>query len=204
MKILKSFSPEAVKFVSKGGIGVIPTDTLYGIVCSALSKKAVEKVYRLRKRSPSKPVIVLIGSLRDMKKFGISLNPISQKITEKVWPGPISVILKLSDKGQVTRDKFKYLHRGKNAIAFRLPKKAALRRFLAKTGPLIAPSANFEGKTPARTIKEAQKYFGDKIDFYVDGGNIESNPSTLVLVLGGKVSVLRKGAGVSKLRNVSA
>ncbi len=197
MKILKSFSPEAVKFISKGGIGVIPTDTIYGIVCPALSQKAVEKVYRLRKRSPDKPVIVLIGSSHDLRKFGVVLNPVSRAILAKVWPGPVSVILPCESK------KFSYLHRGRKAIAFRLPKKAALRRFLLKTGPLIAPSANFEGKTPARTIKEAQKYFGDKVDFYVDGGKIESNPSTLVLVLGRKVSVLRKGAGISKLRNVS-
>jgi len=203
MKVFKKFSSEAIKILKSGGIGVIPTDTIYGIVCSALSKKAVDKVYRLRKRSLDKPVIVLIGSPRDLKKFSITLNAISYKLLTRLWPGPISVILKLSDKRQETRDKFKYLHRGKKAIAFRVPVAPTLRRFLNKTGPLIAPSANFEGRQPAKTIKEAQKSFGDRVDFYIDGGKLKSKPSTVVSINDGKVSVIRKGISDSKIINVS-
>ena len=173
-KVFNRFNSEAEKSLKNGGIGVIPTDTIYGIVCSALSKKSVERVYKLRKRSPNKPVIVLIGSLRELKKFGITLSAISYKQLAKLWPGPISVILPGKSK------KFSYLHRGKKTIAFRMPGKAALRRFLNKTGPLIAPSANFEGEPPAKTIKEARMYFGDKIDFYIDGGKIVREPSALI------------------------
>ena len=187
-KIFSRFSPEAVRILKSDGIGIIPTDTIYGIVCSALSKKSVERVYKLRKRSPNKPVIVLIGSLRELKKFGITLSAISYKQLAKLWPGPISVILPGKSK------KFSYLHRGKKTIAFRMPGKAALRRFLNKTGPLIAPSANFEGEPPAKTIKEAQKYFGDKIDFYIDEGKLKSKSSTIVSIRDGKVRVVRAGA----------
>ena len=187
-KVFNRFNSEAEKSLKNGGIGVIPTDTIYGIVCSALSKKSVERVYKLRKRSPNKPVIVLIGSLRELKKFGITLSAISYKQLAKLWPGPISVILPGKSK------KFSYLHRGKKTIAFRMPGKAALRRFLNKTGPLIAPSANFEGEPPAKTIKEARKYFGDKIDFYIDEGKLKSKSSTIVSIRDGKVRVVRAGA----------
>ncbi len=193
MKIFSKFTTEAEKILKNGGVGVIPTDTIYGIVCSALSKKSANKVYHLRKRSPDKPVIVLIGSTHDLKKFGVSPSAISHKPLAKLWPGPISVILELGNKGQETRDKFKYLHRGKKSIAFRVPAVAALRRFLNKTGPLIAPSANFEGEPPAKTIKEAQKYFGNKVGFYIDGGKLKSKPSTLVSIRDGKIRVIRAG-----------
>ena len=98
--------------------------------------------------------------------------------------------------------KFRYLHRGKNAVAFRLPADVALRRFLKKTGPLIAPSANFESEPPAKTIKETQKYFGDKIDFYIDGGKLKSKPSTLISIKNDKIHVIRTGAANIKSVNL--
>ncbi len=198
MKILKKFSGEAQKILKQGGIGVIPTDTLYGIVCPAMSSSAVQRVYRLRKRSANKPVIVLAGKTGDLKLFGIKPELKTARILRRLWPGPISVILPCESR------KFRYLHRGRKTIAFRIPADAALRRFLGRTGPLIAPSANTEGKAPAKTIKEAQKYFGRKIDFYIDGGNLKSKPSSLVSLKNGKISVIRKGLGANKIKDVSA
>lgn len=202
MKVFKKFNSEAVKILKNDGIGVIPTDTTYGIVCSALSKKSVERVYRLRKRSSNKPVIVLIGSKFDVQMFSVKLEPRTSNILNKLWPGPVSVILPVipylagafgegrSHKSSVV--KFKYLHRGKKAIAFRVPADMALRRFLNKTGPLIAPSANFEGEPPAKTIKEAQKYFGDKVGFYIDGGKLSRKPSKVISIKNRKIFVIRK------------
>ncbi|HVM76875.1 MAG TPA: L-threonylcarbamoyladenylate synthase [Candidatus Paceibacterota bacterium] len=178
--------------LKKGAIGVLPTDTIYGIVGSALNKKAIERIYRLRKRSPKKPVIVLIGSLHDVKKFGVALSPDIKKTLSTVWPNQVSVILPVGTAS--ARRKFSYLHRGTNAIAFRLPKPLWLRQLLTASGPLAAPSANVEGEPPAKTIKEAKGYFGDRVDFYVDAGKRVSEPSTLVGVEGGKLSVIRTGA----------
>ncbi len=172
----------------------MPTDTLYGICASAFSREAVERVYRLRKRDLKKPMIVLIGPLADLKKFGIRLKPKTYNLLTNLWPGKISIVLPLSDKRQGTRDKFYYLHRGTKTLAFRLPKSAKLRVFLKKTGPLVAPSANLEGLPPAKTITQAKKYFGGKVDFYINAGRLDSPPSTVVSVAGGKVRVLRQGA----------
>lgn len=179
--------------LAKNGVVIIPTDTIYGVVASAWSKKAVERAYKILKRNPKKPFIILIFSLDDLKPFGIKLDQQTENILKKIWPGKVSVVLKC------TNNKFQYLHRGKKTLAFRIPKKPNLIRFLKKTGPLISSSANPQGKKPAETILEAKKYFGDRIDFYASDGKIKSLPSTLIEIKNGKIRVLRKGTGKIKI-----
>jgi len=180
-------SGKLVGIIKKGGVGVIPTDTIYGLVGKALSRKTVEKVYQLKQRDPKKPLIILIGKTDDLKLLGVKLDKDTKKILQKYWPGKVSIILPCPHK------KFSYLHRGTRTLAFRLPSHPNLVNLLKKTGPLIAPSANPEAKEPAKTIKEAKKYFGEKIDFYVDVGRLESLPSTLILIKDQKIEVLRQG-----------
>jgi len=178
---------DIVNQLKNGEIGVIPTDTIYGIVGSALSQKTVEKIYKLRKRSLDKPFIILIGSMEDLEKFGIQLSQKQRGFLKSHWPNPLSVVL------PVTNKKFKYLHRGKNSLAFRMPKDEKLLELLRQTGPLVAPSANFEGDQPAQTIKQAYKYFGNSF-FYVDKGKIKSPPSTMIsLASNGSYQILRQG-----------
>jgi len=183
----------AQKMIVAGGVGVLATDTIYGIVGSAMNPGAVEKIYRLRKRNRKKPMIILIASIDDLKLFEIKPDKITAELLKKVWPGKISVVLPNKNK------KFGYLRRGTDSLAFRLPNKKNLIRFIEKTGPLVAPSANWEGYPPAKTIKEAKKYFGGKSDFYVDSGKKESQPSTIIGIKGGKVELLREGAVKSAL-----
>ncbi len=162
-----------IAVIGRGGVGVMPTDTIYGLVGSALSQKTVERIYRLRRRNPKKPVIVLIGDLADLKRFGVKPAPRVKAFLKKIWPGPYSVVLPCPHK------KFTYIHRGTETLAFRLPEPKWLRELLRATGPLAAPSANPEGKPPAKTIAEAKKYFGTKADFYVYGAT-RAAPSTFL------------------------
>jgi L-threonylcarbamoyladenylate synthase len=168
-------------------IGVIPTDTLYGIVGSALNPEIVERIYHLRKRTPDKPMIILISSIDDLKLFGITLNEFALNFLEKNWPNPLSVILPCPD------EKLEYLHRGTKTLAFRMPKDEKLLEFLRGSGPLVAPSANFEGEKPAETIEEARAYFGDNVDLYIDNGKLSGLPSTLVSIENNQVKILRQG-----------
>lgn len=168
---------------------MMPTDTIYGIVGSALSPKTVEEIYALRKREKDKPFIILISFIDDLKKFGIKLTKEQKDFLKKIWPNPVSVILPCPG------EKFIYLHRGKNSLAFRIPKNEKLLQILNKVGPLVAPSANLEKAKAAETIDEAKRYFGGKISFYVDGGKLKSKPSTIVqLYEDGTRIVLRKGS----------
>ena len=166
--------PKLFEVLKRGGVAVMPTDTIYGIVGSALKRKTVERIYRVRRRSPKKPFIILISSARDIAKFGIRHDARVKLFLDNVWPGPVSVILPCPSP------KFRYLHRGTKTLALRVPKPAALRALLKKTGPLVAPSANIEGKLPARTVGEALRYFGTRVDVYVSGRSKRSAPSLLI------------------------
>jgi L-threonylcarbamoyladenylate synthase len=183
---------KAALLLKEGAIGVIPTDTIYGICTSAFNKKSVEKVYKLRERNPNKPCIILISNFDELKKFNVKLNSWQRKILEKLWPGKISVILSCSHK------EFNYLHRGTNSLSFRLPKNNLILNILKISGPLIAPSANLEGYELAKNIREAKKYFGKKV-FYLDRGNLISRPSTLIDLRKKKIKILREGEEIKKV-----
>ena len=193
---------EIIKILKNGGIGVMPTDTIYGLVGSALDKKTVERIYKTRERNLKKPLIVLISTLEDLELFGINLKS-TRGVLVQIWPGKVSVILPLS---KANLNKFKYIHRGVGKIAFRMPKNKVLMEILKKTGPLVAPSANIEGCPPANNIKEAKNYFGNKVDFYMQG-KISKTPgvhSTIIEWKGNESEfvVVREGAvSGDRLRN---
>lgn len=183
MKNLQS----AVKPLKNGQVAVLPTDTIYGIVGSAFNQEIVEKIYQLRRRATDKPMIILISSLNDLNHLNIELTNKQKEFLQRIWPNPVSVI------SPCRSEKFKYLHRGTNSLAFRMPKDERLLRILVETGPLVAPSANFEGEAPSETVEEAKKYFGNLV-FYVDGGKVKSQPSTLIsLNQDGSYKILREG-----------
>lgn len=152
---------EISDILSRGGIGVLKTDTLYGIVASARSRAAVERVYRVRGRAPSKPCIVLLS---DEQQLLVSPPTFAKTVLASSWPGPVSIILPVDESVP------EWLHRGTRTLAYRVPADEELRRLLEATGPLIAPSANPEAEPPARSISEAEHYFGKNVDFYVDSG----------------------------------
>ena len=185
---------KAALLLREGAIGVIPTDTIYGICGSALNKKAVEKIYKLKKRKPAKPMIILIAALDDLKKFNIKLKNWQKKILLKIWPAKISVILPCPSK------KFSYLHRGTKTLSFRIPAKSQLLKILKISGPLVAPSANWEGFEPAKTVSQAKKYFGNKVFYYNDRGELNGPASTLVDLTKKPVKILRKGADYQKIK----
>jgi L-threonylcarbamoyladenylate synthase len=165
---------EIVQILRDGGVGVLATDTLYGLVGSALSPDAVERIYTLKLRYPDKPLIVLISEIEEVEQFGVVL---SLQLMEKLahyWPGPYSIILPTID------EEFDYLSQGKYSIAFRIPDKDDLLEILRETGPLVAPSANIEGNAPSYTIEEAKHCFRDQIDFYLDEGEKRGKPSTII------------------------
>lgn len=181
---------ETAKILIDGKIGVIPTDTIYGLVGLALNKKTAERIYAVRKRNPGKPMIILISSIKDLGLFGVKTDENLKNALSQFWPGKVSVILPIADNSCL--EKFEYLHRGTKTLAFRLPDNKALTDLIAQTGPLVAPSANLEGMSPAKTIDEAKNYFGESVNFYIDGGKMESAPSKLIKMENDKIIELRK------------
>ncbi|PIR73165.1 MAG: threonylcarbamoyl-AMP synthase [Candidatus Moranbacteria bacterium CG10_big_fil_rev_8_21_14_0_10_35_21] len=184
---MKKELQKIAEIISSGGVGIIPTDTIYGVVGSAFSKKAVEKIYQLKKRDSQKPFIILISSKKDLNLFGIKLRSGEQRKINKLWPGKVSILL------SCPQEKFAYLHRGTGELAFRFPRREELIRMIKITGPLVAPSANPSGKKPSETIEQAKKYFKKEVDFYADGGKLSSLPSALVRISGKNIEIIRQG-----------
>ena len=177
---------ELVKFLKENKIVVMPTDTIYGIVGKALDREVVERIYKTRKRSPEKPCIILIGDTGELEKFSVNLVQ-EQNIVIENFSVPTSFILECNN------EELKYLHRGTNALAFRVPVQSELRKLLKETGPLIAPSANTEGASPAIDINEAKNYFGDLVDLYVDGGEVIGQASKVIkLHKDGSITIIRE------------
>jgi len=186
---MKNDWAKAKKILENNGIVVLSTDTLYGIIGKAQSKKAVEKIYKIKGRDENKPFIILISSYKDLEFFGIKINKEQAKFLKKIWPGKVSVIL------PCTLSKWKYLHRGTKSIAFRMIGKRNKNLFnlIKKVGPLVAPSVNTQGEKPAENIKEAKGYFGDNINLYINSGIKKSSPSTLVKYENNDWIILRQG-----------
>jgi L-threonylcarbamoyladenylate synthase len=176
-----------VETIISGGVVVMPTDTVFGIVASAFNKEAVERLYDVRGRDKDKPCIILCSEYNDLQKFGLELNDFQKSKLKEIWPNPVSVILKCQNKSM------EYLHRGVGTLAFRVPKPDKLRAILSKTGPILAPSANPQGLPIAKNLDEAKRYFGSRVDLYVDGVTGDK-VSTLISFENEKVTVLREGA----------
>lgn len=172
----------------KGQVGMIPSDTLYGFSCDALNKKAVEKIYALKKRDNTKPFIVLIDKIESLSNLNIVISEKQKVFLQNNWPNPLTVVLKCP------AENLTYIHRGKNSIGFRLPNNDWLRKLLNLTGPLISTTVNLAGDPPINTVKEAIKEFNSNVDFYVDVGPLESPPSTVIsLAEDGTITILRQG-----------
>ncbi len=186
MQIFSSLAdPVLVSRLRAGAIGVLPTDTVYGLVCSVSHPEAVARLYTLKARE-KKPGTIVAGTLQQLIDLGLRVRYL--KAVEAYWPNPLSVVIPCDDT-------LTYLHQGQFSLAVRLPADPAFRAFLSQTGPLMTSSANLPGQPPATTRAEAQTYFGDKVDFYVEGGTITDHvPSTVIRVVDDAIEVLRPGA----------
>lgn len=177
------------KVINNGGIVIMPSDTIYGMMASALDCDAVEKLYRVRGRDTKKACIILIASIDELDLFDVHVNDAEREQLKELWKKTTSIVLPCPQK------KWSYLHRGQKTLAFRLIGKRhrVLRSMLRNTGPVIAPSANPEGKKVAETIREAKAYYGDNVDLYVSAGRrVIGRPSRVVRIDHGKLTWLRK------------
>lgn len=182
MIVVSEFNDHLVQTLLGGGIAVLRTDTIYGIVARADNEAAVERIYEVKQRTPSKSPIVLLSHPEEVFD---ALSAQQLAITDDLWPGRNSIIFPSQEAPA-------WLDRGNESIAYRIPDNDDLRRLLARTGPLIAPSANPESLQPAMSVHEAIEYFGDLVDMYVDGGLvIDNTPSKLFRVAGDGLERLR-------------
>jgi len=176
---------KVVRVLEEGGIVCAPTDTIYGLLADAGNRKAVERLYELRRPS-GRPFIVLIPEVEDALNFDIRMP----RLGFALLSSGLTVIFQKRTTIPT------YLTRWRKSLALRVPIRGTFITKLMKEfrGPLVAPSANPEGMPPARDVKEAMNYFGDKVDLYVRGAKLEGKPSTIVKFVSDKaIKVVREG-----------
>jgi len=183
---------EAVAVLKKGGSIVVPTDTVYGLLANACDDKAVEQVFRIKKRDSDKPLPVLVRNLawaREVAVIPTKLEP----MLEKLWPGAVTVIL---PRRPVIS---KLVSAGEKTFGLRIAAQPLVDRVLAKFGyPVIGTSANLSGYEGADDPEEIRKQFKGEIwqpDLLLDVGKMPSPlPSTVLDFSQIKPRVVRIGA----------
>jgi len=175
---------EVIDALKKGKVVVYPTDTLYGLGANIFNRKAVEKIYKIKKRPSNMPLPIVISSINKINEFA-EMNEFAKKIVKKFLPGKLTVVLK---KKNIIPD---YI--SKDKVAIRIPaNEIALK--LAYKFPITATSANLHGGSLPVSIEIVKKQLGKKPDIYLDYGKLSGLPSTVVDVSCQKIKIIREGA----------
>ena len=177
----------ASKAINNGAIVIFPTDTVYGLGCNPYNHDAVLSLYEIKKREKTKPFPIIGYSKKELEKIA-EFNPLEEKIAEKFWPGPITLILKIKDKEiQKSLDL-------EGKIAVRVPNNQCVLTLLKECKLLVGTSANISGTTPFNDPKDCDKNLSG-YDLLIDGGIISSQgESTIVEIENNDVKILRKGS----------
>ena len=174
------------EIIENGGVAVFPTDTVYGLGCNPYNSSAVKKIYEIKSREKIKSLPVLAYSLEIVKKI-TRIDSFTEKIIEKYWPGPLTLILKLTD------EKLKKSLKLEDKIAIRIPDSECVLKLLEKCNLLVGTSANISGNTsftdPDECIKNIKNY-----DIFLNGGTITSKgESTIIEIENEKIEIIREG-----------
>ena len=138
-----------------GAVGILPCDTVYGVVCLATNPDAAARLYALKHRD-HKPGTVIAADIDQLIELGLKrryLTPVAS-----YWPGAVSVVIPCG----IEHPELEYLHQGVGSLAVRIPAGGELQALLRRTGPLLTTSANLPGQPPASTVGQAREYFGER------------------------------------------
>ncbi|MBU0646997.1 threonylcarbamoyl-AMP synthase [Patescibacteria group bacterium] len=164
-----------VDYLKRGLVIACPTDTIYGLGCDSRNIKAIKKINKIKEEKGSKPRLILVSNFAMLKKYCF-INFKQAEYLKKIWPGPITVILKrrsnLPDE----------LTGGLNSLAARLPDNVFLTKIINKVGfPLVSTSLNKKDKKPLSDVKNLEIYFKYLPDLVIDVGKCAKiKPSRLI------------------------
>lgn len=181
--------------IKEGNLAIIPTDTTYGLICDATNVEAVKKVFMTKERDFTKPLIILVSDKEMLSKCVKEVNDLEQKLINKYWPGALSILFLKSD---FIND---YVTAKSPYVAIRMPDNQKLLNFIKKIGrPIVATSANISGDDILTDVKKVENKLLKKVNLIVDGGVVDSKPSTLVRVVDEKIEILRSGIVAEQIK----
>lgn len=181
---------QAIEILKSGGIGIFPTDTVYGIGCDFSNTVSLNNLYKAKVRDYSKPINILVSRKDMIYKYVKNVNSIEETLINKFWPGPLTIIFNKTD---LVPD---LLTAGLNTVGIRMPNNKVCLDLIDTLGkPLATSSANISNEKPTNYINENLiKKFKNKVDFILDSGKIDSGiSSTIIKVESNKINILREG-----------
>lgn len=179
---------EIVAALEGGGVVVLPTDTVYGLVARAADATATARIFSLKERSEGVPLAVLCASTEQaLALTAVSDDPAVVAVARRWWPGPLTLVLPRRAGVDLM------LGEPATTIGLRVPADARLQAVAERVGPLAATSANRHGAAVAVTADEARAAFGDAVALVIDGGRLGERSSTVVDATSAPWQVLREG-----------
>ena len=161
---------EIADVLARGGVVLMPTDTIYGLHTLACDDHAVHRLAEIKGRD-AKPFVVIANSLDQIDSIGVILPPSKRTVLESLWPAPLTAVVPLREPIAASR--------GSSSIAVRVPDLAWLCELLALTGPLASTSANPSGAPHVSQPRDLSPEISDSLDGIVDAGLQHGNPSTI-------------------------
>ncbi len=178
---------KAFSALSNGEIIVYPTDTIYGLGADIFNKRAVKKIFEIKKRPLNMPLSVAVSDIDYLEQIAF-LNRRIKKVIDSFLPGSLTIVLK--KKKKVSR----VVTSGLDKIAVRIPDNEIALELLSSFGPLTCTSANIHGeKTPSVISEIAMHFKPEDVSCYIDDGRLEGKPSTIVDLTGKTPKILRRG-----------
>jgi L-threonylcarbamoyladenylate synthase len=187
----KTSIDRAVELIRAGDVVAFPTETVYGLGADALNAEAVEKIFQVKGRPESDPLIVHIADQTQLRLVAREIPDTAFNLISRFWPGPLTLVLAKSEQvpPQVTA--------GMETVAVRMPRNLIALALIKNSNRVIAaPSANrFQSISPT-TAKDVEKELGERIPLILDGGPCQVGVESTVLSLVGEPTLLRPG-GIS-------
>lgn len=180
----------AADILRRGGLVVFPTDTLYGLAADPRNTGAVARVYREKGRAASRALPLIASDLRQVEAASESLSPLTRRLAERFWPGPLTLIVDAPTGIAVPACG------GSGTMAVRVPDQAVARGLASCMGfPIVSTSANRSGSPAPRTADEAVIAIAGDVDLLLDGGPTPGGePSTIVDARAEAPRLIRAGA----------
>ena len=166
-------SVQAIETLQHGGVGIFPTDTVFGIGCRLDDEEALARLFKIRNRPEEKAVLAVVDSVEMAEKYVTISDEVRSKLIEKYWPGGLTIVLPC-DTTKVPS----IARGGGKTLGVRQTNHPVLLQIMKELGvPLVAPSANFAGQPTPKTFEEIDKELLKLVDFAIDlpcGGSVSS------------------------------
>lgn len=178
-----------VGVLNEGGIIAYPTDTTYGIGCSILNKKGIERIYLLKQREKKKPFSFICSDLSEVARYA-KVSNFAFRILKRFLPGPYTFVL---DASSIVPD---LLVTKQKTVGIRIPDNKICSAIVGELGhPIITTSANISGEEPIGDPFLVDRNMGKHLDMVIDGGVLSADVSSVVSLIGDIPQVLRLGIG---------